>query len=399
MSTHISGWPLGPFALRSSQPAIEPILVSLRGTDRDTRLDLARLQRIGQYLESVAPRYRDFFDTSRISVIDTNVLLHQIPGGMLTNLVSQLREVDALDRINEVYAEIRRVRKDLGDPPLVTPTSQIIGVQAVLNVLQGRYKMVSAEVKDYVYGLYGQPPVPVDPEVQKTILEGYAKGTTPITCRPGDILEPEMEKAKEATKGIAKDIGDVLIYALYPTTGLRFLKWKYGREPMPAEIKMKTLADVEREDAFIAKAKASQLVEPKAQAGPHKRAGTRAFKVLVEGEQFRVEVEEEGDDRTISVSELPPLIPDAPTPQKAATPQASLSGNEATIVAPMSAMVVRYEVNQGDLVNAGDVVVVIEAMKMQNAMTAPEDGMVRSLPCKPGGSVRKGETLAIIEPR
>ena len=358
---------LAPFALRSSQPAVEPILVSLQGTSRDTGLDLVRLQKIGQYLESVAPRYRDFLNTTRMSVIDTNVLLHQIPGGMLTNLVSQLREAGALDRINEVYAELPRVRKDLGYPPLVTPTSQIIGIQAVLNVLQGRYQMVSAEVKDYAYGLYGRPPVPMDPEVRRNVLDGYRRGTTPITCRAADILEPELEKAKEATQGVAKDIGDVLIYALYPITGMRFLKWKHGIEPMPSTLKMKTLEDIAREDDLIAKAKADKSAEGMEKAVSPESAAT----------------------------------PSAATPVASATTKGSqsqtpLGTDEVTIVSPMPAMVVRYEVKEGDRVKARDAVVVIEAMKMQNVMTSPKDGVVASLPCTPGTSVETGETLAVI---
>ena len=384
---------LAPFALRSSQPAVEPIVVSLRGTERDTGLDLAHLQKIGQYLESVAPRYRDFLDTTRMSVIDTNVLLHQIPGGMLTNLVSQLKEAGALDRIDEVYAELPRVRKELGYPPLVTPTSQIVGIQAVLNVLQGRYQIVPAEVQDYVYGLYGQPPVPVDPEVQKTILKGYARGTTPITCRAADILEPEMEKAKEATKGIAKNIGDVLIYALYPTTGMRFLKWKYRLEPMPAELGVKTLADIAREDTLIAKVKAGELVEGMGGAVPPKSTGAGTPSALAE-----VKVESEGGSPTLSASEPAAATPAVSALHKARAPQAP-TGEEVAIVAPMAAMVVRYEVNEGDRVNAGDPVVVIEAMKMQTVMTAPRDGIVKTLPCKPGTLFKKGENLAIIAAR
>ena len=356
---------LAPFALRSSQPAVEPILVSLQGTSRDTGLDLVRLQKIGQYLESVAPRYRDFLNTTRMSVIDTTVLLHQIPGGMLTNLVSQLREAGALDRINEVYAELPRVRKDLGYPPLVTPTSQIIGIQAVLNGLQGRYQMVSAEVKDYAYGLYGRPPVPMDPEVRRNVLDGYRRGTTPITCRAADILEPELEKAKEATQGVAKDIGDVLIYALYPITGMRFLKWKHGIEPMPSTLKMKTLEDIAREDELIAKAKADKSAEGIQKAVSPESAAT----------------------------------PSTATPVASATtkgPQTPLGTDEVALVSPMPAMVVRYEVKEGDRVKAGDAVVVIEAMKMQNVMTSPKDGVVTSLPCTPGRSVETGETLAVI---
>ncbi|MFC1926497.1 pyruvate carboxylase subunit B [Chloroflexota bacterium] len=221
---------LAPFALRSSQPAIEPIVVALEGTPRDTGLDLAQLSELGQHFEAIAPKYQEFLDTTKMSIIDTGVLIHQIPGGMISNLVAQLREAEALDRLQEVYEEIPRTRKELGYPPLVTPTSQIVGVQAVQNVLLGRYKMISTQVRDYVYGLYGKPPEPIDPEVQKIALKGYKRGEQPITARPGDVLEPEMDGAKEATKGIAKDIGDVLTYALYPTTGMAFLKRKYGLE-------------------------------------------------------------------------------------------------------------------------------------------------------------------------
>jgi len=252
---------LAPFALRSSHPAIEPLVVALQGTDRDTGLDLAHLFKLGRYIESIAPKYRDFMDTTRMSVIDTGVLVHQIPGGMTTNLVSQLRQSDALHRINEVYEELPRTRKELGYPPLVTPTSQIVGVQAVQNVLVGRYKLIPRQVQDYVYGLYGQPPAPIDPEVQEIVLKNYPRGKTPITCRPADILEPELDKAREAVKDFTEDIGDVLIAAIYPITGLRFLKWKYGLEAPPPVVKAKTMEDVKREDELIAKVKAGKLVE------------------------------------------------------------------------------------------------------------------------------------------
>jgi len=172
---------LAPFALRSSHPAIEPIVVALQGGGRDTGIDLSQLFKLGQYFESIAPKYRDFMGTTRMAVIDTGVLVHQVPGGMISNLVSQLREAKALDRIDDVYAELPRVRKELGYPPLVTPTSQIVGIQAVQNVLFGRYKVISAQVKDYVYGLYGRPPAAVDPEIQKIVLKGYERGETPIT--------------------------------------------------------------------------------------------------------------------------------------------------------------------------------------------------------------------------
>jgi len=254
---------LAPLALRTSHPAIEPIVVALQGTPRDTGLDLAHLFQLGQYIESIAPKYRDFLDTTRMAVIDTGVLVHQIPGGMTTNLVSQLRESDALDRINEVYEELPRVRKELGYPPLVTPTSQIVGVQAVQNVLVGRYKLISRQVQDYVYGLYGKPPAPIDPEIQEIVLKHYSRGKTPITCRPADMIEPELDRAKEAVKDFTQDIGDVLIDALYPITGLRFLRWKYGLETPPPEVKPKTMEDIKREDELNTKAKTGKLVEKK----------------------------------------------------------------------------------------------------------------------------------------
>ena len=247
---------LAPFALRSSQPAVEPIVVALEGTPWDPKLDLGKLLKLGEHLEAVAPKYRDFLDTTKMAVIDTAVLRHQIPGGMISNMVSQLKQQKAIHRIDEVYAELPKARKDLGYPPLVTPTSQIVGVQAVLNVLFGRYKMVSMETQDYVYGLYGRSPVPISQEVTKGVLKGYKRGKEPITCRPADLIEPEMEKAKEQSKGLARDIYDVLTYALFPKTAVDFLKWKYGVEPMPDKVKPKTLEDVKREDEAMAKAKA-----------------------------------------------------------------------------------------------------------------------------------------------
>jgi pyruvate carboxylase subunit B len=252
---------VAPFALRTSHPAIEPFIVALQGTPRDTGLDLHQMVKIGGYLEDVAPKYRDYLNTTRMSVIDINVLVHQTPGGMISNLVSQLRQSNALDRLGEVYAEVPKVRKELGYPPLVTPTSQIVGVQAVQNVLAGRYNLVSNQVADYCYGLYGKPPAQIDPEIQKSILKRYKKGQEPITCRPADMIEPELDAARELVKDISSDIGDVLIAAIYPITGLRFLKWKYGLEAPPPEVKAKTLEDVKREDELIAKAKAGQLVE------------------------------------------------------------------------------------------------------------------------------------------
>ncbi|MBN2031776.1 MAG: pyruvate carboxylase subunit B [Deltaproteobacteria bacterium] len=245
---------LAPFALRTSQPAVEPIVAALVGTDRDPGFDLSLLLKCGEHIEKVAPKYRDYLAKHTMSVIDTGVLIHQVPGGMISNLVSQLKDAKALDRLPEVYREVAITRRELGTPPLVTPTSQIVGVQAVLNVLFGKYKMVTNEVKDLVYGLYGKTPTPVDPEVQKKVLKGYKRGETPITGRAADYLEPELSKAREKIGDLAKDEFELLIYALYPTTGEQFLKWKHGIEKKPDSVKAKTLDDIRKEDEAMAAA-------------------------------------------------------------------------------------------------------------------------------------------------
>jgi pyruvate carboxylase subunit B len=395
---------IAPFALRTAHPAVEPIVVALSGGPRDTGLDLQRLLKLGEYFESIAPKYRDFLDTTKISVIDTGVLWHQIPGGMFSNMVAQLREANALDRLKEVYAELPRTRKELGYPPLVTPTSQIVGVQAVQNVLFGRYKMISKEVKDYVYGLYGKPPAPIDKEIQKIVLKGYERGEKPITSRPADILQPELEKAKEATKDIAKDIGDVLVYALYPQTGMRFLKWKYGLETPPPETKPKTLEDVKREDELIAKAKAGKLGEKMEMKAPAKGPAARTFNVFVGDEYYKVEVEPTGGP----VAFAPPPVSASPQPkaetpparaekkEAPAPPKAAAAAGETPLLAPIPGTIVRYLVKEGDEVKANTGIVILEAMKMENEIVAPVAGKIKSINFKPGDKVSGGAVLAII---
>jgi pyruvate carboxylase subunit B len=360
---------LAPFALRSSLPAIEPFIAALKGSPRDPGLDLNHIFKLGQYIESIAPKYRDFLNNTRMAVIDTGVLVHQIPGGMTTNLVSQLKEAGAIDKLNDVLAELPRVRRELGYPPLVTPTSQIVGAQAVQNVLFGRYKMVSGQVKDYVYGLYGRPPALIDPDVQKIVLKGYERGETPITSRPGDILKPEMEAAREATKGIAMDIGDVLIYALYPTTGLRFLKWKYGLETPPPDTKPRTLEDVKKEDELIARAKAGKLLSPDSPKA----------------------VPQPAPSAEPAEAARPPEKETKPAPG----PEAKVV--ETPVLAPMPGIIVRYEVEIGAQVQADDAIVILEAMKMENVITAPAAGKIKAINFKSGDRVAKDAVLAIIE--
>ncbi len=320
---------LSPFALRTSQPAIEPLVVAVEQTGRETNMDLAKLIEIGQDLEKVAVKYRDLLDTSKMAQIDTGVLLHQIPGGMYSNLVNQLKEANALDRILEVMADLPQTRKELGYPPLVTPTSQIVGTQAVMNVLFGRYEMVPAEVKGLAYGLYGKTPAPMDAKVQKKILKGYERGEKPTTKRPGEILEPEWDKAVADTKGLAKNDGDILIYALYPTTGKRFLKWKYGLEKVPAEVMGKTLEQIKLEDDVylgIKKknlfAKVKEYIDSLDKAAPEKGAGLRTFNVFVDGQYYEVEVECTSGAPVITAVAPAAMAAPAATPKPAAAPAA-----------------------------------------------------------------------------
>jgi pyruvate carboxylase subunit B len=407
---------LAPFGLRSSEPAVEPIVAALKGTDRDTGLDIEQLFELGEHIEKVAPKYKRFLNTTKMAVIDTGVLEHQIPGGMLTNLVSQLREADALDRIDEVYEELPRTRKELGFPPLVTPTSQIVGIQAVQNVLFGRYKMISGQVKDYAYGLYGTPPVPMDPKVRKLALKGYPRGEKPITCRAADMLEPEMEKAREAVRGLAKSERDVLIYALYPTTGLRFLRWKYGLEEPPAEVKPVTLEEVAKEEELVAKVIAGEATVTARADAPPKGRGLRTFNVFVGDDYYAIEVEEIGGrPRSQAAGTTAPIVRKdsgnshgsrnnnnresrGAAAEAAARNNGSSGGgrSEFTLTAPMPGMVISYEVGEGDQVKEGDVLVVLEAMKMQNSLTSSVSGVISSIKVPPGTSVEKNQVILTI---
>ena len=411
-----------PYAYRTSHPAIEPLVMALLGTNRDTGFDIRKLAAINEILErDVLPKYKHLLDDSKVSIIDINVLLHQTPGGMLSNLVNQLKEMDALDRIDDVYAELPRVRKDLGQIPLVTPTSQIVGIQTVNNVLFGdekdRYKMITAQVKDLCYGLYGKTAVPINPELQKKALKGYPRGEKPITCRPAEVIEPELEKAKQEIKDLAVDIDDVLIYALYPVTGKKFLRWKYGKEEPPEEVKPRTLEQSKAEQALIAKAKAGKLVEKtEKKEAPAKGERLRTFNVFIEGDYYEVGVEEVGGAPVISyMQQLPAAAPPAPKPSaplapaevkpaappappKAPMPEAVPTdvGAGVTLNAPMPGMIISYEKKVGDSVKKGDTIVILEAMKMENALPSPADGVIKAVNFKSGDTVAKNAVLCII---
>jgi len=409
---------MSPYAYRTSHPAVEPMVMALLGTNRDTGFDINQLAEINEIFEKdILPKYRHLLAENKMSIIDINVLLHQTPGGMLSNLINQLKEMDALDKLDQVYAELPRVRRDLGQIPLVTPTSQIVGIQTVNNVLfddeDERYKMITSQVKDLCYGLYGKTAVPINPEVQKKALKDYPRGEEPITCRPAEVLEPELEKAQEEIKDLAKDLDDELIYAIYPVTGVKFLKMKYGLEEIPLEMKPWTMVDVQREKELLEKAKAGKLIEKIEKVVPEMGDDLRKFNVLVDGEYFGVEVEDvDGTPMISSVSQAayrpaaapppPPrpaapkaVPPAAPKPSSPPTPAAD-DGEGTPLVAPMPGMIVGLGKQVGDQVNKGETVIVLEAMKMENGLPAPVSGTVKKISFGVGDQVKKNDVLCII---
>ncbi|HNT71817.1 MAG TPA: sodium-extruding oxaloacetate decarboxylase subunit alpha [Methanothrix sp.] len=338
---------ISPLGWGSSHPPTESIVASLVGTPYETGLDLRLLTDIKRYFERLMEVYAPVFNPTSARV-DTNVLVYQVPGGMLSNFVSQLIEQKALDKYDEVLAEIPRVREDLGYPPLVTPTSQIVGSQAVLNVLTGeRYKAVPKEVKDYVKGLYGRSPGEINPKIKAEILEDEE----PIAVRPADLIPPEYErmKAEAEGKGLVRKEEDVLTYALYPQVAEKFLRGEAKEEPL--------------------KKAASSEAQPSTIAGK-----PAAFNVEVDGESYLVKVAPAG----ISV--------------EAAEPKAPKDG----VTVPMQGVVIRYLVSKGDQVNKGDVVAVLEAMKMENDVYANKDGVVAEIYAEVGATVSPGDILMSI---
>ncbi len=396
---------MAPFAYRTSHPAIEPFVVTLLGTNRDTGFDINKLNEIDTNLEKIIPKYKHLSNSTKFSIIDPNVIIHQTPGGMLSNLVNQLKSMGELNKLDKVFKLLPKVRKDLGSVPLVTPTSQIVGIQTVNNVLfdkiPGQYSNITEQVKDLCYGLYGRTPCPINPHVRAKALKDHPLGKKPIKKRPGDILSPELPGIREKVQGLSKSTEDVLIAALYPVTGPRFLKWKYGIEDIPDEAKPKTDEDVEREEKLIEKAIKGELIEKIKKEAPEKSINARTFNVFVDEEYYQVEVDEEGSPiiSPAAYPQAPQQAPAAPPVKEKKTEKSGEkpSENEIKIKAPMPGMIVSYKVAKGDKVKKGDLLCVLEAMKMNNNITCPEDGTVTAVPFRPGDSVNKNDILIKIK--
>lgn len=375
---------IGPYAYRTSHAAVEPIIMSLLGTSRDTGMDINKINAIADEMEKHIPKYRHLDNNPKYAITDINVLLHQTPGGMLSNLVNQLKSMDALDKLEDVFRLLPKVRKDLGNIPLVTPTSQIVGVQTVNNVLfdsyEGEYAKITQEVKDLCYGLYGKTTEPINPEVQKKALMDYPRGEDPISVRPGSILEPEMDEVKKKFSDLAKDMDDEVLCALYPVTGKRFLKWKYGLEDVPEDVKPKTMEQVKKEEELVRKALSGELTAKKSSGNG------RELEVTVDGETFRVEITDPN---------VAPVFQIRGRNKKATVKEVEKTGS---VSAPLPGMIVEIKKAVGDKVKAGETVMVIEAMKMMNNLVSTVDGVVTEIKVETSDSVSKGDVLMVIEP-
>ncbi|SEA76345.1 sodium-extruding oxaloacetate decarboxylase subunit alpha [Alkalimonas amylolytica] len=347
--------------------ATETMVAITEGTERDTGLDLVLLAEIAAYFREVRKKYAKF--EGSLKGVDARILLAQVPGGMLTNMESQLKEQDALDKLDTVLKEIPKVREDLGFIPLVTPTSQIVGTQAVLNVLTGeRYKTITKETAGVLKGEYGATPAEVDAELQKRVLEG----ADAITCRPADLLEPEMERLSKELQEIAKKesisladakVDDVLTYALFPQVGLKFLKNRNNPaafEPVP-------------EAPSEATGNASTTVTV---AG-----GVAAYSVRVDGKVYEVEVAPSGE-----LSSIKPVV------EENIPGRASVTGS-GTLTAPLAGNIWKVVTKEGAQVKKGDVVIIMEAMKMETEVRAAVDGSIQKIHVSAGDAVSNGDVL------
>jgi pyruvate carboxylase subunit B len=371
---------ISSMAWGTSHPGTESMVAALKGSEYDTGLDLELLQEIGLYFYAVRKKYHQF--ESEFTAVDTRVQVNQVPGGMMSNLANQLKEQGALDRINEVFEEIPRVREDLGFPPLVTPTSQIVGTQAVFNVLAGeRYKTITNEVKLYLQGRYGLAPGKINEKLRKQAIGNEEV----IDVRPADLIKPEMAKLRGEIGALAKSEEDVLTYAMFPDIGRKFLEEREAGSLIP------------------------EVLLPIPEAGGVAAAGGEGvpteFVVDVHGESYRVDitgvgVKGEGKRHFyLSIDGVPEEVVFEPLNEFVA----GSGGKRKAAAAPgdvstsMPGNIVDVLVKEGDAVKAGQAVLITEAMKMETEVQAPIAGTVKAVHVAKGDRVNPGEVLIEIE--
>jgi len=359
-------------------PATEAMVATLQGTEFDTGLDIPRLEKIAAYFRNVRKKYAKF--EGQLRGVDSRILVAQVPGGMLTNLESQLKQQNASDKLDLVLEEIPKVRKDLGYIPLVTPTSQIVGTQAVINVLMGeRYKTIAKETAGILKGEYGKTPAPVDTALQARVLEG----AQPMTDRPADHIAPEMAKIEAEVVATAKEKGvklaentvdDALIVALFPQIAWKFLENRNN----PAAFEPAPTAE-----------SAVQKTAEKSTAPAKAPSGSAVYTVELEGKAFVVKVSEGGD-----ISAITPAAAPVATPAPVSTPAPAAGG--VPVTAPMAGNIWKVVATEGQTVAAGDVLFILEAMKMETEVKAAQAGTVRGIQVKAGDAVAVGDTVMTL---
>jgi len=352
--------------------ATETIAAIVEGTERDTGLDLNHLEEIAAYFRDVRKKYAAF--EGSLKGVDGRILLAQVPGGMLTNMENQLKEQGAADKLNEVLLEIPRVREDLGFIPLVTPTSQIVGTQAVLNVLTGeRYKTITKETAGVLKGEYGSTPAPMNKELQERVLDG----SEAITCRPADVIKPELETLEAELSKLAQEQGltladeqidDVLTYALFPQIGLKFIKNRNNPdafEPVPS-------------------ADDSSNKAPEKSAANNKGVKAEQYSVKVDGKVYDVVVAQGGELKEVTLKDSEHI------------PQSASVASGETLNAPLAGNIFKIKVKPGQVVNEGDVVIIMEAMKMETEVRAMHTGTIADVLVFEGDSVSTGDAMIAL---
>lgn len=380
VDTALSSWSGG-----TSHPPTESLVMALQGTEYDTSLNLDKLQEVNSYFAQVRKKYHRF--ESEFTGVDTRVHVFQVPGGMISNLANQLQERNALDRINEVYEEIPKVRKDLGYPPLVTPTSQIVGTQAVLNVLTGkRYETITNEVKRYLQGGYGKAPAPIDAKLQKRAI---GKEDI-IDCRPADLLKPEFEHLRQEIGHLAQNDEDVLSYAMFPEVGKQFLEQRSTDHlvPEPLELASTTVNGVRKAPTEFNVALHGESYHVKVTGTSPKNESLRHFYFMVDG------VPEE-----IVVETLDEIVLDGGTQGAVKSTIASKRPRpsaEGDVIVSMPCNILEVLVKVDQRVTAGQPVLVTEAMKMETEITAPIAGIIKAVHVVKGESANPNEVLIEI---
>ena len=379
------------FSEGASHPTTESIVVALEDLGYETGVNLSAITEVSQYLKDVRKKYWQF--ESEFTDLDPRVLINQVPGGMISNLSSQLKDQSALDKMNHVLDEIPNVRKDLGYPPLVTPTSQIVGTQAVLNVITGeRYKSITNEVKNYFLGQYGAAPGNVDEKIKKLAIADQQ----PITCRPADLIKPEIQSLKVKSEAFAKNDEDILTYAMFPDLAEIFLQERNAGTLEPEVLLDKSEAN--QASGHYAPSEFNitlhgETYHIKLTGSGHAGEAERPFYVSVDGvtEEVLVETLDEilvNGNSQASGDKVKNSSSSAPKPKPS---------HEGCVTTAMPGTIIDIKVAVGDKVSAGDGVVVIEAMKMENEIQAPKAGTVTSVHIAKGDSVSPNETLIEIQ--